>query len=478
MKPINIFIFRRDLRCRDNKALYKLSKSNGFPIMPIFIFNKQQTDPQRNPYYSEACFGFMLESLGDLKADVPCLNVFEGNDVAILSKILSRFSINTVAFNVDHTPFAKQRDSLITTWCANNGVHVLTDYDYVLFPYEHSRLREKGCYEVFTPFYRKCLKIMDDVERPYATIPHRRWLQIKMNGTINIPQHKVSPALRNLRGGRTNALQILENVYKGSFSKYESTRDIPILDKTTKLSAYLKFGCVSVREAFWACVDTYGKGHGLVREVLWREFYAHIMWHLPRLLNGEPMKLKYKNVILWKPDNAHTRDSFKKWCDGKTGFPFVDAGMRCLLNTGFLHNRLRMVVAMFLVKDMHIDWRWGERFFAQHLVDYDPASNSGGWQWAASVGADAQPYYRIFNPWIQSSKFDRTAEFIKKWVPELKDVPAKDIHEWHATHSKHVDVDYPPPILDHKERAQEALRMFTSLSKPKKKSINRYHEGA
>lgn len=457
MKEVNVFIFRRDLRIEDNAALIKLSQHNNKPILPIFIFNPQQIDSSRNPYYSHACFNFMLECITELKATLSNLHVFQGNDVSVLTRILGKCKISAVGYNTDHTPFAKHRDDIIVEWCKKNSIDIVTANDYVLINYEDKKLRENGCYEVYTPFYRKVLQLISAIPKPAGRIAQRRWCTDKVNGTVNIPSPQKLPAQRNIMGGRKNALFILKNIQDGAFKQYDATRNIPALDKTTKMSAFLKFGCISIREAFWECYNKYGKEHGLVRELLWREFYAHITWHTPRVLQGEPMKLRYKNSILWKDD---TNDMFKKWCEGNTGFPFVDAGMRCLIHTGFLHNRLRMVVAMFLVKDLHIDWRQGERFFAQCLVDYDPASNSGGWQWATGIGADAQPYYRLFNPWVQSLKFDRNADFIKKWIPELTDVPSKQIHEWHLYHNTHPDIKYPKPIIDHKQEAQTALLMF------------------
>jgi deoxyribodipyrimidine photo-lyase len=209
-------------------------------------------------------------------------------------------------------------------------------------------------------------------------------------------------------------------------------------------------------------VKVYGENHGLVRELLWREFYANVTNHIPHILVGQvssepthPMKLKFDNVE-W----PHDEKKFKRWCEGKTGFPFVDAAMICMNKTGYMHNRLRMIVAMFLTKDMAIDWRMGERYFAQKLIDYDPSSNSGGWQWAGSIGADSQPYFRIFNPWTQSEKFDKDAAFIKKWIPLLANVPAKSIHNWDKDHVKYNNKGYPAPMLDHSIESKKALGYF------------------
>jgi len=463
---LNIFIFRRDLRIQDNTALWRMSRLNTKPILPLFIFNPQQIDPAKNPYYSFTSFNFMLECLQDLK-DI--IYFCEGNDISVLSKIYARYEIQSIGFNRDHTPFAKQRDQKIIEWCKEHSIPLVIDDDYVLFSYGDKQLRDVGHYEVFTPFYKKALKIRDIIRKPEnSSIPQRRWFRGTVPNRITLKNHSQDEisTQRTIMGGRQNALQILAAINKGEFQRYDSTRNFPALNKTTKLSAYLKFGSVSIREVFWLCMHRYGKDHGLVRELLWREFYAHITWHVPRVLNGEPLKLKYKNKKLWEEDDV--RQNLKAWCEGKTGFPFVDAGMRCLVQTGFLHNRLRMVVAMFLVKDLLIDWKEGERFFAKHLVDYDPASNSGGWQWAASVGADAQPYFRIFNPWLQSHKFDKDAVFIKQYIPELQQVPPKHIHEWHIHFKDYTDIDYPSPIIDHKTQTQKAIMLFNKLQTKKK----------
>ena len=459
---VNVFIFRRDLRIEDNRALIRLSKLNSKPIIPIFIYNPQQVDPAKNKYYSSHAFSFMLECLHDIK---DTLYFFEGDDISVLSKIHSKLHIEAIGFNRDHTPFAKQRDSTLISWCNNAGIPVVSEDDYVLFSYGDKRLRENGAYEVYTPFYRQCVKLLSLIEKPNAVVvPQRRWYKSTIQGSITldsiIKKNKdKNHGDRMIKGGRQNALHIINAINKGVFESYDITRNFPSLDKTTKLSAYLKFGCVSIREAFWVCLNRHNTEHGLVRELLWREFYAHITWHIPRVLQGEPMKLKYIGKKIWIDDGAA---AFKAWCEGRTGFPFVDAGMRCLVKTGFLHNRLRMVVAMFLVKDLLVDWRQGEMFFAKHLVDYDPASNSGGWQWAASIGADAQPYYRIFNPWLQSAKFDRDALFIKTYIPELTQVPSKSIHKWNEDHINYYHIKYPSPIVDHKIQSKKALRMFTT----------------
>lgn len=469
--PVCIFIFRRDLRYEDNLALQRLMAT--FPkskLYPVFIFNPSQIDAPKNPYYSGASVEFMIECIRDVRG----IQCFYGDDIQVLNGILRKCTIEAIGFNEDHTPFAKARDLRVKQWCDSKGISVITARDYVLFDYENGPVQtESGHhYEVYTPFYKKCMKHIHTIPLPVI----QRQLSITsrlttISGVVGLtkpdtmmPKQTVSN--RDIHGGRARALIILDRIHSKEFAKYDRERDFPAHpEKTTRLSAYLKFGCLSIREAFHACKKAYGIQHGLVRELLWREFYAQICWHMPRVLDGHPLKQKYETIITWQ-DGPKQADYFDAWCAGKTGFPFVDAGMKCLARTGFLHNRLRMVVAMFLTKDLMVDWRHGERYFATQLVDYDPASNSGGWQWAASVGADAQPYYRIFNPWLQSERFDKDATFIKTYLPELKHVPAQSIHQWYKDHEKYKHINYPTPIVDHKEQSMIVLSYFTQKQTP------------
>lgn len=462
---VNVFIYRRDLRVIDNMALNMLhEKYPEHDILPIFIFNPKQIDKEHNKYFSAPAVEFMIESLNDLNSNTKNnLSCFYGDDIEVLSKILKSISVNCIAYNTDFTPFAKRRDSRINEWAQEKNIPVITYNDYVLYDFKIKT--EAGTdYEVFTPFSRKCLVHLKDVPQPKKDFKGRFCNGGKIPNKLKSINRFIDGVVpqRTLKGGRSEAINILNNIKHRVFLKYDKERDYPALDKTTKLSPYLKFGCISIREAFWESVKAYGEGHGLVRELLWREFYANVTNHIPHILAGQvgnepnhPMKLKYDKVE-W----PHDEKKFKRWCEGKTGFPFVDAAMICMNKTGYMHNRLRMIVAMFLTKDMAIDWRMGERYFAQKLIDYDPSSNSGGWQWAGSIGADSQPYFRIFNPWTQSEKFDKDAAFIKKWIPLLANVPAKSIHNWYKDHDKFNNKGYPAPMLDHSIESKKALGYF------------------
>jgi deoxyribodipyrimidine photo-lyase len=249
--------------------------------------------------------------------------------------------------------------------------------------------------------------------------------------------------------GRSQALAILNNL--NHLQDYANIRDFPALNGTSQLSAHLKFGTCSVREVFYAITKHLGSDHPLQRQLYWRDFFTHIAYHFPQVF-GHAFNEKFA-ALKWS-DN---KDYFDAWCQGKTGFPIIDAGMRQLNETGDMHNRVRMIVAAFLVKDLDINWRWGERYFAQHLRDYDPCVNNGNWQWAASTGCDAQPYFRIFNPWRQQQKFDPDCQYIFRWVPELRNTPVDAIHQWHKLHKAS---DYPAPIIDHQIASEQSKEKY------------------
>lgn len=259
-----------------------------------------------------------------------------------------------------------------------------------------------------------------------------------------------------VHGGRSAALAILKRL-RGS-RDYEKDRDYPSLAATTGLSAHLKFGTLSAREAHAAVASQLGSGHPLIRQLHWRDFFTMIGYYYPHVY-GHPFCDEYQHMP-WENDQG----MFQAWCEGRTGFPFVDAGMRQLVRTGFMHNRTRMVAASVLVKDLHIDWLWGERFFARHLVDYDPAVNNGNWQWAASTGCDHQPYFRIFNPWLQQQKFDPAGDYIRRWVAELSDVPADVLHRPGAAAESSRGA-YPFPLIDHAVAAAWSKQAFKEASR-------------
>lgn len=435
-----IFIFRRDLRLDDNIAMNKIRQGQ---VMPIFILNPKQIDPKKNPYYSENSFGFMIESLIDLDQQIKKasggkarLVVYKSaDDTKVLSKLKRKFKITHVAFNRDITPFARKRDDKIEKWCKQNKVELVTDNveDYVLISPHASKP-----YQVFNPYYKKLHKKWK-MPAPYKgrKLLHSFEKGIALKDVVKNKQVMV-------HGGRELGLKILRGI--GKFRGYAKTRDdVGLEDGTTHLSAYLKYGCVSVREAAAAAK----RNAALLREMMWRCFYDQVIWHFPHTLEGQVGKGKNKSLktkydkVKWS-NNARL---IKLWKTGKTGIPIVDAGMRQLNQTGYMHNRLRMIVASVLIKDFKVDWRIGEKYFASRLVDYYPSANNQGWTWVSGGGANAQPSFQKFNPWLQAKKHDKQCKYIKRWVPELKDLDARVIHGWDKYWKDHKGLKYPKPVM-------------------------------
>lgn len=443
------FVFRRDLRLQDNTGLmYALE--NAQEVFCAFIFTSEQI--VKNSYRSDFCVQFMLEALEDLEEELAKkrgkLFYFFDAPEKVISRCIKKLDIDLVVVNRDYTPYSFHRDKIIEKTCRDFSV-CFKSFDDLLLHRPENLLKSNGDpYTVFTPFYKNAKKIAVDLPR------QNRYTNYAGNplgvGEIASPFRKIlSKRHMAQKGGRREALKILNSLSK--YSHYELDRDYPFKNATTHLSPHLKFTTVSAREVYYKIKNSLGSNHGLLRSLYWRDFFTSICLQFPHVLKGAFRK-KF-DAIEWENNPAH----FKRWSEGKTGFPIVDAGMRELNQTGYMHNRVRMIVASFLVKDLHIDWRKGEKYFATHLIDYDPAVNNGNWQWAASTGCDAQPYFRIFNPWIQQAKFDPGCQYIKKWIPQLRDKDPKTIHKWYnqKTHS-----DYPLPIVDHSVEAHKALRDY------------------
>jgi deoxyribodipyrimidine photo-lyase len=309
-------------------------------------------------------------------------------------------------------------------------------------------------YQKSTPYYETAKR--EKVEKPAG----KNKLPFKKNDThisnkISLEQAmikftKVNPNIL-VRGGRYEALKTLAKAAR-TLKNYNATHN-DLNKQTTELSAYIKFGCVSIREVYYSLHSK----TALIRQLYWRDFYANIMYEFPRVL-GHSLKPKY-DKIKWH----HNNNWFKAWCNGETGFPVVDAGMRQMNTTGYMHNRARLIVASFLVKILIIDWREGEEYFAKTLTDYDVANNNGNWQWISGGGADSQPYFRVFNPWRQAEEYDSKCEYIKKWVPELKDVTIKDIFKWDTTYTQYKDIKYPKPIVNYEKQRDKVLKMYSNI---------------
>ncbi len=445
-----LFIFRRDLRVIDNKGLY-LANDICKHIYPIFIFTPEQVTGQ-NHYKSDNCVQFMIESLEDLKSE--CGNkllTFYGNNETIIRNLISVLNINVVCFNADYSPYAIERELSIIKMCDKLCVDVHYAHDYYLHEPGSIMNGTGKPYQKFTPYYNAASKKHVDSPLGKRAI-HLATTTKHLANSISLTDAmqrftKENPNIL-VHGGRTNALKQMRTGLK-NVSHYTTTHD-DLSKETSQLSAYIKFGCISIREVY----KVYRSKTAFIRQLYWRDFYAQILFHFPHVL-GHSLKPQY-DKIHWH----HNANWFKAWCTGSTGFPIVDACMRQMNETGYMHNRGRLIVASFLVKTMLIDWRKGEEYFASKLTDYDVANNNGNWQWVTGNGADAQPYFRIFNPWTQGEEHDSDCEYIKKWIPELTEVPNKDIHKWFSEYINYKTIKYPKPILDYTEQRDKALKMY------------------
>jgi len=448
-----LFIFRRDFRIIDNNGLNLLNEYCK-NIYTIFIFTPEQVG-SGNKYKSDNAVQFMIESLKDLASQISKsggrLYTFYGHNDKVVADCINAFDAEIVCFNEDITPYAIERDAKISQICEKLDVFVLKTPDYYLHQPGTIVNGSGKIYQKFTPYYETAMK--KKVEAPAAkkhlslkskdsSIPNKISLEDAMQKFT-----EVNPNIL-VHGGRPEAIQVLKSAVK-SQAHYSKTHN-ELAKQTTLLSAYIKFGCISIREVY---KTLHGKPD-IIRQLFWRDFYAGILHSFPRVL-GHALKPKY-DKLKWH----HNERWFKAWCNGETGFPIVDAGMRQLNQCGYMHNRARLIVASFLTKTLLIHWLKGEEYFASKLTDYDVASNNGNWQWVASSGADSQPFFRIFNPWEQTKNYDPECSYIKTWVPELKDVPVKDIFNWETKYTEYKDTKYPKPICNYKEQKEMTIKMY------------------
>ena len=453
-----LFIFHRDFRIIDNITLLNLNTlcSN---IYSVFIFTPIQVT-NRNPYKSENSIQFMIQSLKELEKDIENKNgkliILYGDSKKELTKLIDKLDINCVATNRDYTPFAKEREKDYQDICNSKNIDFLTLNDYYLYEPGTINVQSTGrAYTKYTPFYEKVSKIGYNKPLKYVKI---NFSKSKYSGEYSLKKAEKDLIKFNskilVNGGRKRALEILSDI--NYFKNYSKERN-SLTYSTTVLSAYIKFGCVSVREV----ADKFKKNEGLFKQLIWREFYMQILNDYPYVLKG-PLKEQYKDISWSK--SIKNLDAWKK---AETGFPIVDAAMRQINTSGYMHNRGRLIVASFLIKTLLINWQEGEKYFATMLTDYDPASNNGNWQWVASTGADSQPYFRIFNPWSQSEEHDPDCEYIKYWIPELKNVDNKHIHKWYEYYKEYLDngVKYYKPIVDYKLQREKAIQMYKKALK-------------
>lgn len=459
-----LMIFRRDLRLNDNTAL-NAALTHAEAVIPCFIFDPRQVT-EKNRYRSVPALQFMIESLDELSHAIAQrggkLYTLYGISEEVVDSIMDEHAVDAIFVNRDYTPFSRMRDEAIRALAEKNGISFYSMADAILHEPEEIATQSGSPYTVFTAFYKRSLEI--PVRKPEIGHRHNFFTGALTRCTaINLSHELTSKGsilttkneLLAVRGGRSEGLKIIQHL--ASLADYEKTRDFPRL-LTSRLSAHNKFGTLSIRELYYTTEEILGKGHPLLRQYYWRDFYIHIAYHFPHVF-GRPFHKKYESLT-WR----NNKEQFMRWCEGKTGFPIVDAGMRELVATGYMHNRVRMIVASFLTKDLHIDWRWGEQFFALNLVDYDPAVNNGNWQWSSSTGCDAAPYFRIFNPWLQQEKFDPDCTYIKKWVPELSKIPAAMIHK---LYTGTTIAGYPQPMVDHGEEIALTKKLYSSATQEK-----------
>lgn len=472
-----IFIFHRDLRISDNKGL-SLAASKYDKIVPIFIFTSTQVT-NTNKFLSKNSVQFMIESLDDLatslKEDHGRLYCFYGDTISVLSRLIKQVNADAICFNRDITPFSKRRDASVAELCKKEGIECLVADDYYLAVPGSIKKDNGEPYHKFTPFYQAFIHSTNrdgthNTNRDTTSSgkpSSKHWATFNASGTIGLEDAYLHYGALNpdakVSGGRTYGLAALKKAVVEQ-SHYATTRN-DLTKDTSLLSAYIKFGCVSIREV----ANAFSRNREFYRQLVWREFYAGLLDMHPEMISEKSRLLK----VNWTKNQAW----FNAWKTGRTGYPIVDACMRQLNQTGYMHNRGRLIVASFLVKTLLIDWREGERYFAQQLLDYDVASNNGNWRWIAGEGVlvntpegehayhfDSQPYFRIMNPWLQSKNFDVKGEYIKQWIPELADVEARDLHNWFSddVRKKYEGLHYPDPIVDYSERKKIVLKAYTN----------------
>lgn len=421
-----VFWFRRDLRLEDNTALFHALNSNE-SVLPIFIFDENilsqlEKDDARVTFIHKQLEKIQLQ----LKTLGKSLAVFHGTPEVVFKKIITENSIKAVFTNHDYEPTARKRDTTINQLLKEHQIEFKTCKDQVIFEKNEVVKDDGSPYVVFTPYSKKWKEHLSKIR--LISYPSEDVLD-------NIAIHPYPfLSLSDIGFETSNIKPKPFDISDKLITHYEETRNFPAVDGTSMLGVYLRFGTVSIRKMVLEARKN--NAATFLNELIWREFFMQILWHFPHTVNRS-FKEKY-DAIQW----TNNEDLFQKWCEGKTGYPFVDAGMRELNATGHMHNRVRMIVASFLCKHLLIDWRWGETYFAQKLLDYEQSSNVGNWQWAAGSGVDAAPYFRIFNPTEQIKKFDKELKYIKKWISELET-------------SK-----YPKPIVDHKEAREKCLKVY------------------
>jgi len=427
IKHINVFWFRRDLRLHDNAGLYHALKSNN-PVLPIFIFDTHILDqlPAKTDRRVEFIHTILTELQQQLKELGSTLIVYHDTPNAF-KKLVKEYTIEKVFTNHDYEPYAQERDESIATFLQQHNISFHTYKDQVIFEKNEVVKDDGKPYTVFTPYSKKWKAALN-------TFYLKSYPTKKYFNRFHQQAAKTIPALSSIGFEKTGASFPSVTADNAIINQYDKQRDFPAIEGTSHLGIHLRFGTISIRQLAQKAMKL---NETFLNELIWRDFFQMILWHFPHVGKGKSFRAEY-DFIKWR----NNEEEFVHWCEGTTGYPIVDAGMRELNATGFMHNRVRMVTASFLAKHLLIDWRWGEAYFAEKLLDFELASNNGNWQWAAGCGCDAAPYFRIFNPYLQTKKFDPDLKYIKKWVPELN------------------ELSYPTPIVEHEMARKRCLQVY------------------
>ena len=423
---LNLFWFRRDLRLIDNHGLYEALQSE-LPVLPIFIFDTNILDKLENKEDKRVDFIFQaLEKLNEyLEKQGKSIQIFYGKPLEIYENLSQQYEIGNVFCNEDYEPYAIKRDQEIKDFLASKNINFYQFKDQVIFQKDEITKADGKPYTVYTPYSKQWLLKFNDQNLEFFAS------EKKLENLLNIEKQNIT--LENIGFKKTNYLFENPKINLEILEKYHETRNLPTKE-TSQMSVHLRFGTISARKLVKLASEL--NDNTYLKELIWREFFMQILWHFPKVIHHS-FKEKYDNIA-WE----NNEELFQKWCEGKTGYPIVDAGMRELNETGLMHNRVRMVCASFLTKHLLTDWRIGEAYFAEKLMDYDLSANNGNWQWSAGSGCDAAPYFRVFNPEEQQKKFDPKFIYIKKWVKEF------------GTSA------YPKPIIEHKFARERALKRY------------------
>lgn len=457
---------RRDLRLDDHAALSAAEAENS-SVAIVFVFDRTILDDLTDP--NDRRITYILESLRELDTKLRTrgsqLIVRSGDPVVEIPRLTAALGARAVYASRDYEPYARRRDATVHEALQAQGRALQLYRDQLVVEPHEIRNQQGYPYRVFTQYKNTWLRLVNHDRFAAYPTSLRKLQPARDIDAVSLPLAYATAGFQpsaslTVSPGAAAAQQRLRDFLARDLTHYHEARDRPAMDATSGLSVHLRFGTLSVRECFRALLDQEpgSQGTEMFRsELIWREFFQMILGEFPHVVDG-CFQRQYDRIP-WPGSEAH----FEAWCDGRTGYPLVDSAMRCLRATGTMHNRLRMVVASFLVKDLLIDWRRGEAWFARWLLDYDLAANNGGWQWCASTGCDAQPYFRIFNPVRQSERYDPQGDYIRRWLPELADLPATHIHwPWHhpAARQHARSANYPEPIVDHAIQRQLALRLY------------------